>query len=211
MKDDKIRIIIRGAEQQAFQEAASRIRRELEGRREALGSARFEVSVTNQGLRIELIEGAAEDRFFLTGSAQVKSAARMGLTIIAHELAGLRSRIVVEGHTDASPYGDSTGYSNWELSADRANAARRVLGEAGLDAGRISEVRGYADTQLRRPDAPLAAENRRISLLLPFSQLPASPTTSATTPPAVPAAAAASPAAIMRGDAGPPGRDGTPP
>ncbi len=210
MKDGKIRIIIRGAEQQAFQEAASRIRRGLEGKSEVLGSARFEVSVTDQGLRIELIEGAAEDRFFLTGSAQVKSAARMGLTIIAHELAGLRSRIVVEGHTDASTYGDSTGYSNWELSADRANAARRVLGEAGLDAGRISEVRGYADTQLRRPDAPLAAENRRISLLLPFSQVPASATTPAPTTSSAATPAATAPAAITRGDAGPLGRDGTP-
>ena len=171
MKEDKIRIIIRGAEQAAFRDAAARIQRGLEGKRELLGSARFEVSITDQGLRVELIEGAEEDKFFMSGSAQVKSAARLGLTLIAHELAGLRSRVVVEGHTDAAPYGASTSYTNWELSADRANAARRVLEEAGLGAGRISEVRGYADTHLRRPETPMAAENRRISLLLPFSQI----------------------------------------
>jgi len=174
MKEDKIRIIIHGAEQRAFREAAERIQRQLGKQHELLGSARFEVAVTEQGLRIELIEGSGVDRFFETGSAQIKAAARLGLTVIAHELVALRARIVVEGHTDSAPYGGLTTYTNWELSADRANAARRVLEDAGLEKARISEVRGYADTRLRRPDAPMAAENRRISLLLPFSEIPTS-------------------------------------
>jgi len=172
MKDDKIQFIIHGAEKKAFKETADRIARGLQEESKTLGNAKFEVTVTEQGLRIELIEGSGEGRFFPSGSAQVKLAAQRSLTLIAHELAALRTRVVVEGHTDSAPYGVATSYTNWELSADRANAARRVLEQAGLSDQRIAEVRGYADTQLRRPDAPMAAENRRITLLLPFSQLP---------------------------------------
>lgn len=61
------------------------------------------------------------------------------------------------------------GYSNWELSVDRANAARRVLATTHLEASRFVEVRGYADKRLRLPDLPRAASNRRISILLPFT------------------------------------------
>lgn len=172
MKEGKIRLMIHGAEQQAFKEAADRIRRGLESHRAELNNAKFEVTISDQGLRIELIEDAVEDKFFGSGSAEITPTARVGLTVIAHELAGLSSRIVVEGHTDGAPYAGLTGYTNWELSSDRANAARRVLQGAGLSEGRISDVRGYAATRLRRPDAPLAAENRRISILLPFSQVP---------------------------------------
>jgi chemotaxis protein MotB len=171
MNDDKIRMIIHSAERKAFTDVAGRIKQDLERERARLGTAQFDVSVTSQGLRIELIEDEDEDKFFQSGSAEIKPAARIGLTLIAYELAALQSRVVIEGHTDAAPYRSGRGYSNWELAADRANAARRVLEEAGLDAARIAEVRGYGATRLRRPDAPLAAENRRVSLLLPFSRL----------------------------------------
>jgi chemotaxis protein MotB len=170
MKEDKIRVLIRAAEQKAFKDAAERIQHGLKAERGTLGTARFEVSVGDEGLRIELIEDAAGVNFFPSGSAEVKAAARLGLGLIARELVGLRSLVVVEGHTDSSPYGEATTYTNWELSADRANAARRVLESAGLDSRRISDVRGYADTRLRKPEAPMAGENRRISLLLPYSQ-----------------------------------------
>jgi chemotaxis protein MotB len=101
----------------------------------------------------------------------MQPAARLGLTLIAQELVALRNRIVVEGHTDAATYGANASYTNWELSADRANAARRVLEGAGIVESRVSEVRGYADTKPRVVENPMAAENRRISVLLPFSQL----------------------------------------
>jgi chemotaxis protein MotB len=79
----------------------------------------------------------------------------------------------VEGHTDAARYAGDGNYGNWELSADRANAARRVLEAAGVDRGRVRGVRGYADTQLRVPGDPMASANRRITILLPFSEDPA--------------------------------------
>lgn len=171
MKEDKIRIIIHTAESRAFTETAKRIQEQLEAAHGALGSAKFEVIVGDQGLRIELIEDGSGENFFPSGSAAIKTPARIGLTIIAHELRALHSSIVVEGHTDAAQYGAGGTYSNWELSADRANAARRVLEESGLNSKRIAEVRGYADTRPRVPSNLTAPENRRISILLPFSQV----------------------------------------
>ena len=77
----------------------------------------------------------------------------------------LPNKIVIEGHTDSTPYG-RPDYSNWELSADRANAARRILTESGLDDSRISQVRGFADQRLLLKDDPTNPSNRRISIIV---------------------------------------------
>ncbi len=77
----------------------------------------------------------------------------------------LPNKIAIEGHTDARPYG-RPDYSNWELSADRANAARRALAEFGLDESRISQVRGFADQRLLKKDDPDNPSNRRISIIV---------------------------------------------
>ena len=74
------------------------------------------------------------------------------LELIARELGTLKNSIVIEGHTDSRPYAATDIYSNWELSADRANAARRVMERNGLHAGQVRGVRGYADRQLRVAD-----------------------------------------------------------
>ena len=84
-----------------------------------------------------------------------------------------KNEIRVEGHTDNIPVVTDRYPSNWELSSDRANAARRMLEDASLDPTRIVEVRGYADTRLRNPKEPNAPENRRISIFLPFSDVKA--------------------------------------
>ena len=107
------------------------------------------------------------------GSAKMKSPTMLALQLIGTELATLQHPVILEGHTDAAPFGAAGGsYGNWELSADRANAARRVLESVGLGNGRIVEVRGYAATKPRVIDQPLSAANRRISILLPFSIAP---------------------------------------
>jgi chemotaxis protein MotB len=126
------------------------------------------IEFVKEGLRIELLEGK-EPVFFQTGSATVTSAARQLLRIIAEKVGKLDNRVIVEGHTDAQPYRYGGGYSNWELSADRANAARRVLEGAGLWKGQVAEVRGYADTRLRNPQDPFHFSNRRVSLLIPYT------------------------------------------
>jgi len=126
---------------------------------------RIEIKVTPEGLQIELIDSAKEG-FFDTGSARLKPETVDLLTTIAPELANLEHPVVVDGHTDTAQYASTNGYTNWELSADRANAARRVLQVGGITAKQLEAVRGYADTKLRLPDKPLDAQNRRISILV---------------------------------------------
>jgi chemotaxis protein MotB len=92
------------------------------------------------------------------------------LAEVASVLANVPGDVVLEGHTDARAFGGA-GYSNWELSVDRANAARRELESGGLPRARLTEVRGYADRRLKLPDQPLDAHNRRISILLPFTEV----------------------------------------
>jgi chemotaxis protein MotB len=91
------------------------------------------------------------------------------LTMIGGELARLPNQMRIEGHTDARPYSGRSAYTNWELSADRANAARRILTQSGVPDERILQIRGLADRQLRMPDDPLSASNRRISILVMFA------------------------------------------
>jgi chemotaxis protein MotB len=137
-----------------------------------------DVRVTNEGLKIELLE-ARESLFFQSGSARVEPRARRLLALVAGKLGALSNPIAVEGHTDVVPYRGRTDYSNWELSADRANAARRVLEAAGrLRPGQIVEVRGYADKKLRDRAQPAHFSNRRVSVLVPFHRAPVWPDSS---------------------------------
>jgi chemotaxis protein MotB len=112
-------------------------------------------------------ETGAGDPFFDRSSSTLKPALRSVLALVAAQIAQLPNGVVIEGHTDAVPFG-RLNYTNWELSVDRANAARRVLVEAGMPADHLVEVRGHADRQLKLTAQPTDARNRRISLLLPF-------------------------------------------
>jgi chemotaxis protein MotB len=125
----------------------------------------IEFTVTSEGLKIDLIE-RADSSFFDSGSAELRGESERILQIIAHELAALENDVVLEGHTDRRPYADGTRYGNWELSADRANAARRAMQRAGLGDGRVRGVRGFAATQLRLAESPLDPRNRRVSIVV---------------------------------------------
>jgi chemotaxis protein MotB len=165
-----MKFVSRTAEEGQFRELAEKIEARLEGP-DGLGTvaAQIEVVVTEEGLRIELIESEDGETFFPFGSAALQPAAARALKIIGAQLTeSSSSPIVVEGHTDSAPFG-SAGYSNWELSSDRAQAARRALTSAGISNARIQHVRGYADRHLRKPNDPLDPSNRRTSILLPFS------------------------------------------
>jgi chemotaxis protein MotB len=126
---------------------------------------RVEITVTDEGLRIELRE-APDDGFFSSGSAGMKPDTEKILAVISHELAALPNKIAVEGHTDSRPFGSGNQYTNWELSSDRANAARRVLERSGVKSKQLEGVRGFADTRLRTADKPMDAGNRRISIIV---------------------------------------------
>ena len=125
---------------------------------------KIEVMVTSEGLRIDLVE-VSEGLFFDIGKAKLKPEAVRLLKLIASRLAALPNKVVVEGYTDARPY-VSSGYSNWDLSVDRANSARAVLEESGLAKNQIREVRGFADRKLKVPERPLDYANRRVSILV---------------------------------------------
>jgi chemotaxis protein MotB len=98
--------------------------------------------------------------------------------MLAQQLSSVPNSISIEGHTDSLPYVNDAGYGNRELSADRANAARRLMQEKGLRADQVSQVRGYADQRLRLPKSPLDPSNRRISLIVQNLDAPATPSSS---------------------------------
>jgi len=131
----------------------------------------IEITVSRDGLRIELLE-AGDSTFFDTGSAVLAPATSRVLGIIAGELGKLANDVIVEGHTDSRPY-TGEAYGNWELSTDRANVARRVMQSAGLRDGQVHGVQGYADTFLRNPADPLDASNRRVSIIVRHLSNPA--------------------------------------
>jgi len=131
----------------------------------------IEMTVTAEGLRIELME-SEKGTFFDSGVAEPSEDGRQILVMLAHELGKLPNTVSIEGHTDAKPFAGQGNYSNWELSADRANAARRVLQENGVGPHQVTQVRGYADQRLRKPAAPEDASNRRISVVVQYLEKP---------------------------------------
>lgn len=125
-----------------------------------------EIEVTNEGLRIQLIEGSEDVSFFKPGSAVLSVKGELILKTIAMELSKLSNQLVIEGHTDGSDLARGESYTNWELSADRANAARRAMVEGKLKANQVFHVRGYADNKLRIRENPNDPRNRRITILV---------------------------------------------
>ena len=127
----------------------------------------IEITVTQEGLRIEMME-SAKGTFFQLGSAKPTPALIELLNLLAGELGKLPNNLSIEGHTDSKPYSSARGYDNWDLSSDRANAARRLMQTGGLRGGQVSKVRGFADQRLRLPKIPEDPSNRRISLIVQY-------------------------------------------
>jgi chemotaxis protein MotB len=170
------------SEEAAFQAAAADIRRLLE---ESAGlqalREQVEIQVAPEGLRIELIEREGSP-FFRVGSATVLPGREPLLQTLARVLRGLPNHITIEGHTDSRQYSRNLEYSNWELSTDRANSARRVMEQSGLPRGQVDRIVGYADRLLRVPEDALHASNRRITLIVRRQAPPVSAPEAATGP-----------------------------
>jgi chemotaxis protein MotB len=128
-------------------------------------SKQIEITITPEGLRIELLEDK-NGTFFETGSAQLSGNGQQLLSLLAGELKALPNSLLIEGHTDAMQYSADASYINWELSADRANSARRLMQQDGVRADQVTQVRGYADQFLRVKSNPYDPSNRRISILV---------------------------------------------
>ncbi len=130
-----------------------------------------QMSVTGEGLRVELLE-SEKGMFFESGRPVPTDTGRELLVRLAEQLRALPNDLLIEGHTDSKPFGGRPDYSNWELSSDRANAARRILESAGLRPGQVIQVRGFADHNPRDRDHPEAASNRRISVIVRYQSIP---------------------------------------
>jgi chemotaxis protein MotB len=134
----------------------------------------IEITITDEGLRIDLIEDKG-GTFFESGSAKLSENGVKLLDMLSGQLKVLPNHLLIEGHTDAQPYSSDNGYTNWELSSDRANSARRLLQQGGVGPEQISQVRGYADQKLRVPSNPLDPSNRRVSLIVQWVTATGSP------------------------------------
>ncbi|AYQ42352.1 flagellar motor protein MotB [Burkholderia aenigmatica] len=124
------------------------------------------IAITHEGLRIEIVDSLKRP-MFASGSAQPESYATAILAQIGTALDDVENRVSIAGHTDSTPYPDGpTGYSNWELSSDRANAARRAVVAGGLREDKLLQVRGLADVLPLDKNVADEPTNRRISILV---------------------------------------------
>jgi chemotaxis protein MotB len=132
----------------------------------------IQFTVTAEGLRIDLLE-TEQGMFFDSSSPRPTALGQHLLNSLAEELAKMPNTIVIEGHTDARPFPKATpasGYSNWELAADRANATRRLLNADGLRPDQIVEMRGFADKMLLNAADPNDPRNRRVSVVVKMGE-----------------------------------------
>ncbi|HKI44403.1 MAG TPA: flagellar motor protein MotB [Balneolales bacterium] len=123
-----------------------------------------EITITKDGLKIDLIEDST-GVFFDVGSARLKPKAISLLQMMGSDFKKLPNGVIIDGYTDARPY-VTQNYSNWMLSVDRANAARKILLKGGMRNGQLLQIRGYADRDLREPKHPYDASNRRVSIVV---------------------------------------------
>jgi len=133
-----------------------------------------QMSVTGEGLRVELLE-SEHGLFFESASPSPTGAGKELIERLAQELGKLPNQLMIEGHTDSRPYSGRPEYTNWELSTDRANAARRLMESTGLREDQIIQVRGFAAQNLRDKQNPEAAQNRRISVIVRYQAADSGP------------------------------------
>ncbi|MBX2855387.1 MAG: OmpA family protein [Rhodobacteraceae bacterium] len=127
------------------------------------------LKITPEGLMIEIAERDGAP-LFNAGSARPSEKMRQLVAVIAPIVSELANNIAIAGHTDATPFADNARYDNWELSSDRANAARRLMLDEGFPGERVRKVTGFAERDPLTPDDPLAPQNRRIAITLLKSQ-----------------------------------------
>ena len=125
------------------------------------------MTVIGEGLRVELLEDS-KGMFFESGNADPTPYGKDLMKLLAVEIGKLPNTVTMEGHTDSKPYSGKKDYSNWELSADRANAARRWMQANGMREDQVTQVRGFADQSLRNKNDPEDASNRRVTLIIQY-------------------------------------------
>lgn len=164
--EEREAIRVAAMEEQEFNEAKEELLKAIESNEELQGLEKnIRIEETDEGLRIQILDedGTA---MFPSGSAAMAEHTMLLLQQVAGVVEKMTQDISIEGHTDAIPFNRSDGYSNWELSSDRALATRRALVDLGLNSERFAKVAGLSDTDPLLPDAPENESNRRISITL---------------------------------------------
>ncbi len=166
LDDEASKELLAKLEQQEFERAEQTLREAIAESPELKGFAEnLIIDMTPQGMRIQIAD-AEKSTMFPSGSARMLPHTRKLLNQILQAVLTLPNDIAILGHTDSVPYHGDNGYSNWELSTDRANASRRALIELGLPGSRIIRVVGMADIEPLVPEDPESPQNRRISVLI---------------------------------------------
>lgn len=168
MNEEEVR---RDLEKKELEKMADDLNSNLSADTELMGlSDQVKIEVVKEGLKIELTD-SENDIFFEIGTSEMKYQAKRLLEKVGAEIAKLPNKIIVEGHTDSRQFKNAgTGYTNFELSAERALAAKRSLVSGGLPETHIDEIHGYADSRLRDPSDPFSFLNRRISITVKFQR-----------------------------------------
>lgn len=164
--DQRIESLSEQLEQRQMEELFQDLREQIESS-ETLSEFRDQllIDITDEGLRIQIVD-RSQRPMFDSGSAQLKPYSQDILFELAKPLGSVRNKLSITGHTDATPFSGRPGYTNWELSADRANAARRALVTGGVRPEQISRVVGLSDSVLFDKEDPTAPVNRRISIIV---------------------------------------------
>lgn len=165
MTDASLRLELARREQRAMEQVADMLRQAVSADPATAELARqLSVEVAPEGLRIQLLDADGRP-MFASGNAQPNERTRALIRAVSAAAGRLPNPIHIAGHTDSTPF-RGEGRSNWELSVERANAARRLLLDAGVAEGRIRSVAGMADREPHLPDQPGAAGNRRVAITL---------------------------------------------
>ncbi|MEQ8664382.1 MAG: flagellar motor protein MotB [Rhodospirillales bacterium] len=166
VSEDAAREALEQVEQQQFEEARTAIEQAI---RSAADLQQLKDSLliddTPEGLRIQIVDQDGLAMFPSGGSRMFPHTKRL-LQLVSKVVLSMPQQISISGHTDAVRFSNDRGYSNWELSSDRANAARRELMDNGVPYDRVSRVVGKAETEPLKKDDPNHASNRRLSIIL---------------------------------------------
>ncbi len=166
VSDKELDALQEARDSEAFEKAEKALREELTKTPElAKLSPHILIDKTPEGLRIQVIDQKGRS-MFPSGSANMYETTKKLIKTVAKAIKNMPNRISITGHTDSTKYRPGARYDNWNLSADRANASRKVLIESGLSSERISHVVGKADTQHLVKDDPTSPRNRRVSIVL---------------------------------------------
>ncbi|MCW8836961.1 MAG: flagellar motor protein MotB [Rhodospirillales bacterium] len=164
--DEEAERRVKEIEEQQFQEAKDELEKTLEGIPSLKQLAKsLMIDDTPEGLRIQIVDQEGLT-MFPRGSAEMYHHTKRVLELVSNVINKMPQRVAIAGHTDATKFVTDTGYSNWELSADRANAARRALLDLGVPESRLSRVMGKAATDPLIKEDPNDPKNRRLSIVL---------------------------------------------